>query len=377
MSHVNSVLTFKGCNYLRQRLILSTLSGKPIKVRDIRSQDDEPGLREYEVNLIRLLDKITNGTKIEVNETGTTLYYQPGLLQGGRLDHECCKLRGIGYYLELLIAVGPFCKKPIHATLRGVTNNTGDISVDSLQYGALPILKKFLVIDEGLEFKITKRGMAPNGGGEVVFKCPIRKQLKPIQCIDSGKIKRVRGIVYAVRVSPAIANRLVEAAKGVILQFIPDVYIHTDHHPGKNSGKSPGFGISLVAETSTGVFYTGEMISAQQGSNEHSVPEDIGKKAAFLLLEEIYRGGCVDSSFQSLAILFMTLGPKDISKYLTGTLSPYTVQFLRYVKEFFNLCFKLEAKHKTEEEENLCLGANKIILTCLGIGYTNLSKRVA
>ncbi|XP_069700303.1 RNA 3'-terminal phosphate cyclase-like protein [Periplaneta americana] len=373
----DNVLTFKGSNYFRQRLVLSTLSGKPIRIKDIRSQDDEPGLREFEVNLIRLLDKITNGSRIEVSETGTLLYYQPGLLYGGTMEHECCKLRSIGYYLDVLIALGPFCKKALNLTLKGVTNNQNDPTVDSILNGAVPVLKRFLVVDDGLELKVTKRGMAPEGGGEVIFKCPIRKQLKAIQLTDQGKVKRIRGVVYAVRVSPAISNRLVEAAKGVFLQFIPDVYIYTDHHRGDKSGKSPGFGITLVAETTTGVFYTAEAMSKPAGSGETpSVPEDVGKEAAFLLLEEIFRGGCVDSTFQSYAALFMTMAPKDISKCLMGPLSPYTIQFLRHLKDFFGHSFKLESYKKSEEEEELNTGANKVLITCLGIGFTNLSKRV-
>ena len=38
-------LDFDGCNYFRQRLILATLSGKTIKIKKIRSKDDNPGLR--------------------------------------------------------------------------------------------------------------------------------------------------------------------------------------------------------------------------------------------------------------------------------------------------------------------------------------------
>lgn len=377
MASRDGVLSFKGCNYLRQRLILSTLSGKSIRIKDIRSRDDEPGLREFEVNLIRLLDKITNGTRIEVSETGTSLYYQPGLLYGGSLDHECCKLKSIGYYLEVLMALGPFCKKTLQITLRGVTNNQSDPSVDSFISSAVPVFKRFLVVDDGLELKITKRGMAPEGGGEVLFKCPVRKQLKPIQLMDQGKVKRIRGVVYAVRVSPSISNRMVEAAKGVFLQFIPDVYIHTDHHRGSSSGKSPGFGITVVAESTTGVFWSAEASSNPAGSGPPSVPEEIGKQAAFLLLEEIYRGGCIDSTFQCFAALFMAMAPKDISKCLLGPLSPYTIQFLRHLRDFFGHTFKLESHKKTEEEEELNTGANKVVITCMGIGFMNLSKRVA
>lgn len=72
---------------------------------------------------MRLVDKLTNGTNLDVNETGTDLYFQPGLLIGGVVDHECCKLRGIGYYLELIIMIAPYCKKGLQITLKGVTNN--------------------------------------------------------------------------------------------------------------------------------------------------------------------------------------------------------------------------------------------------------------
>lgn len=74
------------------------------------------------------MDKITNGSRIELNETGTSLYYSPGLLAGGEIDHECSLQRGIGYYLEGVMALAPFCKTPISIKLKGVTNNTQGIN---------------------------------------------------------------------------------------------------------------------------------------------------------------------------------------------------------------------------------------------------------
>ena len=55
--------------------------------------------------------------------------YQPGLLVGGKLDHDCNVQRGIGYYLEALICLAPFTKTPLRAVLRGVTNDQTDPSV--------------------------------------------------------------------------------------------------------------------------------------------------------------------------------------------------------------------------------------------------------
>lgn len=38
--------------------------------------------------------------------------------------------------------------------------------------------------------------MAPGGGGEVAFSCPVRRTLRPVQLTDPGKIKRIRGVAY-------------------------------------------------------------------------------------------------------------------------------------------------------------------------------------
>ncbi|GAB1302308.1 RNA 3'-terminal phosphate cyclase-like protein [Apodemus speciosus] len=409
-------LSYAGCNFLRQRLVLSTLSGRPVKIRRIRARDDNPGLRDFEASFIRLLDKITNGSRIEINQTGfqvaqtavvtsligygeydklavmfthhmslvyailcppqnndqvrTTLYYQPGLLYGGSVEHDCSVLRSIGYYLEALLCLAPFMKHPLKIVLRGVTNDQVDPSVDVLKATALPLLKQFGIDGESFELKILRRGMPPGGGGEVLFSCPVRKVLKPVQLTDPGKIKRIRGMAYSVRVSPQMANRIVDSARSILNKFIPDIYIYTDHMKGVNSGKSPGFGLSLVAETTNGTFLSAELASNPQGQGAAVLPEDLGRNCAKLLLEEIYRGGCVDSTNQSLVLLLMTLGQQDVSKVLLGPLSPYTIEFLRHLKSFFQVMFKVETKPCGEELK----GGDKVLMTCVGIGFSNLSK---
>ena len=73
-------LEYEGSNFLRLRLVLSVLSGRSVKINKIRWKDENPGLRESEASLIRLMDKITNGSKFQVSQTGTQLTFQPGTL---------------------------------------------------------------------------------------------------------------------------------------------------------------------------------------------------------------------------------------------------------------------------------------------------------
>jgi RNA 3'-terminal phosphate cyclase-like protein len=84
------------------------------------------------------------------------------------------------------------------------------------------------------------------------------RQLQPIDLTDTGLIKRVRGNAVCTKVSPQIANRVAEAARGVLNKLLPDVWIHTDHSSGGNAGLSPGFAVSLIAESTTGVLLMAE-----------------------------------------------------------------------------------------------------------------------
>lgn len=38
-------LTYEGCNFFRLRLVLATLSGKSVKIQNIRANEDDPGLK--------------------------------------------------------------------------------------------------------------------------------------------------------------------------------------------------------------------------------------------------------------------------------------------------------------------------------------------
>ncbi|KAG0743932.1 hypothetical protein G6F57_005861 [Rhizopus arrhizus] len=356
---MSNILKFEGYNYLRQRLILSTLSGKPIRIEKIRSDDENPGLRDFEIKFLNLLEKVTNGSVIEISYTGTSILYRPGAIEGGRIQHDCGTDRSISYYLEPMVALAPFSKKPFVLILEGITSDHIDPSVDIIRTVLLPQLKRYDV-DQNLELKITKRGAPPLGGGEVVFSCIPIRQLKPVQFIEEGRIKRVRGIAYCTRVSPQTANRLVESARSLLNRYIPDIYIYTDVYKGAESGKSPGFALSLVAESNTDV-----LLSAEKAAEPGQTPEDVGIMAAKLLLSEIRKGGCVDTTSQWLNILLMILAPEDVSKIRIGDLSAFTIQYLRDIKSFFGVSFKIQPDTSNDT----------ILMTCMGIGYVNHNKK--
>lgn len=78
------------------------------------------------------------------------------------------------------------------------------------------------------------------------------------ELLAAGMVKRVRGIAYSMRVAPAASNRMVDGARGVLNALLADVFVFTDHMPGHEAGESPGYGLSLVAETTTGLLISSQ-----------------------------------------------------------------------------------------------------------------------
>lgn len=124
-------ISCKGTSAFRTIIILATLSGQTTKITDIRSdeENDEIGLRDYEVEFLKLIESVTNGSFIEINDTGTTILYKPGIIYGGEVQFRCPMSRTIGYYLEMMLALAPFAKFPFQLTLFGITNGFEDPSV--------------------------------------------------------------------------------------------------------------------------------------------------------------------------------------------------------------------------------------------------------
>jgi len=381
----SSTLKFEdGAAQFRLRLAASLLTHRPVLIRNIRPDDlDAPGLREHEASYLRLLDKLTNGTTIEINSTGTQMRFKPGVLLGGDVEHDCPvegddgggggSARGVGWYLEGLIPLAPFGKEPLDLTLNGITDGTAriDPSPDYLQSSLMPLLLRFGVGDDDDEgpppsIRVLRRGGAPNGGGAVRFCCPIVREIpRPLDFTDEGKVKRVRGTAVTLRVPPSSGARAAHSAKGLLHRLLPDVWVHTDNYRGKGCGSSPGMSIRLSAESTTGVTLTAETcLDPRRDKGGAVLPEDLGTRAAAMLLEEVRKGGCVDTSAQATALLLMCLGPEDVARIRVGTLSAYSVEALRLFKRAFDVEFKVRADEETRT----------VLLSCLGTGYRNMAR---
>ena len=333
---------------LAHRLVLSTLTGRPLHISAIRpSSPTNPGLAPHEISFLRLLEAVTNGSHIEISYTGTTLVYRPGLItgsapgsgaSGGVIRHElpAGNMRGISYFLIPLCLLAPFSKAAINVMFTGpgvITSATeeGDLSADSVRTAILPLYAQF-GISNNIELRILRRSNPGSGGkggaGEVqmVFGHQVRLP-KTVHVLNPGRVKRVRGVAYCTGVSASNNARMIEEARGVLNPMVADTYIFSDvssapylpstdkAKPNEKKKTGVGFGLSLVAESSMECLYSADVASPSSGG---VTPEDIGCQCAYQLLENISLGGCVSLAAAPTMLTLMAMGSEDVGRVQLG-----------------------------------------------------------
>ncbi|KAL8446716.1 hypothetical protein Emed_004823 [Eimeria media] len=295
----SAALKYEGHEMLRERLCLSLLAGREVHIKKIRETPAAaaaaaaagdsamlPGLQQHEASFIRLLCKISSGSEVYIHPTGTSLRFKPGLLLGVRpaaaaaagqsaaaaaaaaapITHFCHEGRGISYYLEPLLLLSPFCRFRVSLLLRGVTDAAAtDPSVDLLRLQQLPLLQQLLQRAGGAvaaaaaatpaELKIHCRGVPGAPYGIVSFKGPqvARGPLQPLDFAAAGAaVKRVRGVSFAASASVAFARRAVAAARGVLNDLLPDVWVYVEDAGRAATGSKAAAAAAVAASAAAG-----------------------------------------------------------------------------------------------------------------------------
>lgn len=357
------MLSFDGSCLLRHHLACSLLSQRAIKISDINADSHEgTGLRPFEANFLKFIQRISSGSKMETQKNNTELCFTPGIIVGGHIAHEVPCVRAVGYIVEVALLLLPFAKFDSEITLTGATHSEFDIAADTLRTVTLRWIQLFGV---EAEMRIVRRGAAPNGGGCVVLKVKACRRLRSVDITERGKIRRVRGIAFAARTSVDLPQRAATAAKGKLLNVLPDVYVVTDmtQRKGQADTGSSGYGVTLVAE-STSKFC---VLSQEAAAGARQAPEEVGELASLLLLEQVMGGGCVDAHHQMLVLLMMAMSPDDVSVARFGALTPSAVSALSLAESYFGVTFAIR-----DEPSKLGDGyPSSTIATCIGCNLIN------
>jgi RNA 3'-terminal phosphate cyclase (ATP) len=175
-----------GGQVLRSSLSLSMITGRPFKIKNIRSGRKKPGLMRQHLTCVKAAAEICNA-KINSAELGSQeLFFIPGEVKAGRYHFPIGTAGSTNLVAQTVIPALMLGDAPSKILLEGGTHNVHAPTFDFLQHSFLPILKKM-----GVEVKanLHSHGFYPAGGGKVEFEIQPVQKLKALELLERGKRK--------------------------------------------------------------------------------------------------------------------------------------------------------------------------------------------
>jgi RNA 3'-terminal phosphate cyclase (GTP) len=344
-----------GGQIVRTALALSTLTGTPIRINNIRKGRSQPGLKHQHLKSILALKELCSAETNELNLGDEELIYKPGKLRVKDLEVDIVTSGAIALFLQPLILPLCFGNKSCTLKIKGGTCGKGAMSMEYFVEILQPHLQKFCKI----ETKIKKRGYYPRGGGEVeitfypkhrlnkfesfeIFLEFIREKIPNIYLINPGKLSHVFGISHASTnlQEKNVAERQAHSAEFNLKSLKTPVKINSEY----SLTLSPGTGMTLCA-----IFASKDeidennpiRIGASSLGKLRKTSEQVGKEVALTLKKEldlVSKGACVDTHLEDNLILWLIFG----GKFKTHHLTPHTITNIWVVNQFFPNLIKVE-----------------------------------
>jgi RNA 3'-terminal phosphate cyclase (ATP) len=353
MIEVDGSMLEGGGQILRMSVALSAVLGVPVRVFNIRAKRSDPGLKAQHITAIKAVASLVNAEVEGLKLGSMEIKFNPKSIGGGSYRFDIGTAGSTTLVLQSLLPAAMFAKSRVNVEIIGGTDNPLAPPVDYIINVLKPILSK---AGYNFNIQVLRRGFYPRGGGIVRAYMEPVTSLKPIKLEDQGSIKLIKGISYSSRLPEHIANRMANSASKILKSHGFDVDIELEilqsNHP--KCALSPGCGIVLWAETSTGC------IIGSDSLGEIGKPaEKVGEEAATKLLDEIRGGGTVDSHAADQLIVYMMLA-KGESIIKTSNLSMHTLT-----------CIELSKKFLPEVSFEVIEG-KPVIIKCRSVGFQRI-----
>ncbi len=276
-----------GGQIVRTSVALSAVTGRPVRIENIRRNRPKPGLAAQHVRAIQALAEIaraeTRGVKLESRE----IEFVPGRISAGTYDIDIGTAGSVTLLIQCILPALSAAEGPVTLRVKGGTDVRWSPTVDYLKNVALPAISLFGVI---AEFACERRGYYPRGGGIVLLRTePSRLRQARVDRLDSN----ILGISHCGSLPEHVARRQAEAALELLRENGYEASIDLE----VVSASSPGSGITLWSG------FKGSSALGERGVRA----EDVGREAALGLLDELRSKASVDVHLADQLIPYLAL----------------------------------------------------------------------
>jgi RNA 3'-terminal phosphate cyclase (GTP) len=346
-----------GGSLVRVALALSTITGKPFEVDNIRKGRAKSGLKAQHLYCIKSLQELCSAV-VEGDVLGSAyLKYIPGKIKAKPLQVDIGTAGSITLLLQSLLPPCLFASRSMKLEIVGGTDVKWAAPFDYFNNVFVPVVKRFCF---ELDVRLAKRGYFPKGQGNLElsinpkyklsefsgFKefCSYLKQNIPkIDLTGQGNLVGVKGISHAsLNLENAkVAERQASAAKSILMKLGCPVDISSEYC----NTVSLGSGITLWAnfskdEECTEVFHMGADALGEPGKRAEIVGEEAAKK----LIKEIESKAAVDKYLGDQILLLMAFTSN--SKIKVSEITEHCRTNIYVIEKFLGKVFEIDEEEK-------------------------------
>jgi RNA 3'-phosphate cyclase len=311
---------------------LSAVTGRSVRIDNIRARRPKPGLKPQHLKGIEAVARLCNARVSGLAEGSTQIEFTPGELACDHLRMDIGTAGSIGLVFQGLMIPAVHTDRPLEFEVTGGTDVSWSPSVTYFREVFCSFLKMMGI---ETEVSILDYGYFPRGGGRVLLR------IHPGRLRHLDLTERRRFIRYDV-ISIAsenlrqagVAERQTDAAIRILgrkSEIELSEYAQT---------QSPGSSIHAHAHFENTIL--GATVLGERGRPA----EGVGEGCANLLKKQIESGACLDSWMADQILPYMALSQRD-SRVSVAELTNHTRTSMWVIEKFLPVRFRTseEGKH--------------------------------
>ncbi len=230
-----------GGQVLRSALSLSVLTGRPFRIRNIRARRRKPGLAPQHLQAIRAAAEIS-GARYEGAGLGfTELAFEPGAVRSGTFRFAIGTAGATSLVLQTVAFPLSMATEASEVEITGGTHVPWSPCYHYLETQWAPVLAE---LGYSVGVALERAGFYPRGGGRIRARIvPAAGGLRPLQRLERGRLKEVRGLSAVAGLDRSIAARQARQARRRLADLEVPVQVEVAELPAA----SPGTVVVLTA----------------------------------------------------------------------------------------------------------------------------------
>lgn len=315
-----------GGQLLRTAVSLAAITGRPVRIRNIRARRRKPGLAAQHLAAVRAVGALC-GARIEGLAPGAReLTFVPAALRGGEFRLDVGTAGSVTLVLQALVPVllasGAACRVV-------VTGGTDVRAAPPLDYFRAVLLGLLERMGARLRLAVRRRGYYPRGGGEIELACAPGARLRPFAAESPGRLRALRGVAHVGNLPAHIAARMRNAA----LDALPKTAEIEVAVLGEDAAH--GSGGAVVAWAETEASFLGAAAVAQRG-----VPaETLGERVGAALSADLQAGVSLDVHAADQLCIYLALA-HGASVFSARELSNHARTAMWLIEQFLPVRFR-------------------------------------